>query len=260
MLNEDANEAEVVEDVQGQEPQNAEATADPSPASAEQHEEKTNGVQKRINELTAKRYEAERKADELAKKLADIESAKPVQIANAPTAPDMPSDVYDEEAMKAYHASMVKYSQDVATAASKNTFDEYQQSVSTQAQQAQVQKLVGEYANNAVRDGVDIDKLRVAEAALNQAGVSSALGDYIMRDANGGKIVEYLYDNPSVMHEVLSMDAVSAGIKIASEIKAAALSTTPKVSGAPEPTPEITGGGVVEKDDFDRRFPGTTFN
>lgn len=260
MLNEDANEAEVAEPVLGQEPKAAEATAESSPASEEQHEQKSNGVQKRINDLTAKRYEAERKAAELEEKLAAIEAQKPKQIADAPEPPAAPSDIYDDAAMKQYHADMVKYSQDMAQAASKNTFQEYQQSVATQTQQAEAQKVVGEYAKNAVRDGVDIEKLRVAESELNRAGISPALGDFIMKDPNGGKVVEYLYDNPALMHEVLSMDPVSAGIKIASEVKPQALSTTPKVSGAPEPTPEITGGGVVEKDDFDRLFPGTTFN
>lgn len=260
MINEDAN-TEVIEPSLGQETDVANVDPESSPGSGDNHEDKSNGVQKRINELTAKRYEAERKAEDLQAKLSEMEASKPAAtMQNAPEAPVMPSDIYDEEAMKAYHAGMVQYSQDVATAVNKNSFQEYQNTIAEQAKQAESQKLVSSYANNAVRDGVDIEKLRLAENTLNQAGISHELGGYIMRDANGGKITEYLYDNPAIMHEILSMDPVSAGIKIATEVKTAALSTTPKVSGAPEPLPEITGGGMVEKDEFSALYPGTTFN
>ena len=85
------------------------------------------------------------------------------------------------------------------------------------------------------------------------------LGRHIMSDPNGGKIVEYLHDNPAEMHDILSLDPMSASIKIANVIKAKALSTTPKVSNAPEPLPNISGGGTLEKDDFERKFPGTEF-
>ena len=43
---------------------------------------------------------------------------------------------------------------------------------------------------------------------------------------------------------------------IATEVKAKALSQTPKVSGAPDPIPEVTGGGYVAVDDFDKKYPG----
>ena len=69
-------------------------------------------------------------------------------------------------------------------------------------------------------------------------------------------MVEYLSDNPAEMHEILLLDPVSAGIRIANEIKPKALSQTPKVSGAPDPIPEVKGGGYVEVDDFDKKYPG----
>jgi len=64
-----------------------------------------------------------------------------------------------------------------------------------------------------------------------------------------------LADNPAVMYEIVEMDAMSAAVKLATEIKPQALSSTPKVTKAPEPVASIDGGGVSIKDDFDRMFP-----
>lgn len=258
MLNEDAP-VDTEEVGLGQDSEAVDANPDSSPGSEDNHEQKSNGVQERINQLTAKRYESERRADELQAKLDAIEASKSKPIADIPDAPAYPDDAYDDEKMRKYHSDMIAYNQKMALAASKAALQEYQQSTANEGKRSAQQQVVSSYAENAVKDGVDMDKLRLAESALNQAGISDALGSYIMKDKNGGKIAEYLYDNPSVMHEIISLDPVSAGIKIASEIKARALSTTPRVSGAPEPTPEIKGGGVAEKDDFGRRYPGTTF-
>jgi hypothetical protein len=238
-----------------------EAVAESSPASEENHDKKRDGVQERINKLTAKRYEEQRRADALEAKLKELEQqqAQPQAAPISITAPKMPDNAYDEDAMAKYHADMAAYSVQVAQDAAKQTFEQQQQAAVQQQQQASQQQVVSNYATNAARDGVDMDKLRAAEQMLNQGGISDSLGAYIMNDPNGGKIVEYLGDNPSVAYELLSLDPVTAGIKVAGEIKAQALSTTPKVSNAPEPTPTITGGGVVETDEFSKLYPGTEF-
>lgn len=237
------------------------STADPSTASEDNHEQKHSGVQKRINDLTAKRYEEQRRADALEIKLANMEKAQaqPIQQVATVEAPTMPDDLYDRDAMAKYHQDMTAYSVKVGQDASKTTFEQQQRAVIEQQQKTAQEQSVSAYASNAVRDGVDMDKLRAGEQLLLSAGINPSLGDYIMSDPNGGKIVEYLHDNPADAHELLSLDPVSAGIKIANEIKPRALSTTPKVSNAPEPIPEITGGGVVEKDEFDKLYPGTEF-
>jgi hypothetical protein len=235
-------------------------TADSSPDSEDNHE-KITGVQKRINELTAKRYEEQRRADALEAKLKEIEASK-AQAPTAPTtieAPVMPDDVYDTEAMAKYHKDMIAYSTQVAQQAASSTFEQQQQAQQKQAQEAAVQQAVSNYAANAVKDGVDLEKARAAENFLAQAGMKQELGNYLLNDPNGAKVVEYLGDNPSEAYELLALDPVTAGIKIATEIKPKALSTTPRVSRAPEPVPEIKGGGVSDKDDFEQMFPGTEF-
>ena len=235
--------------------------AESSPASEDNHEQKSNGVQGRINDLTAKRYKEERRANEAEQKLADLEAklASQPQVdqpAQSNDAPVLPEDIYDEEAMRKYHIDSAAYNTATAQDAAKNQFETQQQASVQQEQNVKHQAVVDTYANNAARDGVNLDKLALAEQTLQQNGLSNELGHYLLNDPNGAKIVEYLSDNPAEMHEVLRLDPVSAGIRIATEVKAKVLSQTPRVSGAPDPIPEVSGGGYVEVDEFSKKYPG----
>ena len=239
-----------------------EVIAESSPASEEQHESKSSGVQNRINDLTAKRYKEERRANEAEAKLAEYESKQAnqtpaLQPEQALTAPVLPEDIYDEEAMRKYYTDNQAYNKQVAESTAQTHFESQQQASAQQEANAKHQTNLDKYAANATRDGVDFDKLLVAERTLKQAGLGSELGSYLMNDNNGAKLVEYLNDNPAEMHEILALDPVSAGIRIATEIKPKALSQTPKVSGAPDPIPEVKGaGGYVDTDDFSKNYPG----
>jgi hypothetical protein len=236
-------------------------SAESSTASEETHESKSSGVQGRINDLTAKRYKEERRANEAEQELAKLKAQyvnnapapEPAQAINAPVLPD---DLYDDDAMRKYHTDSQAYYTQTAQGAAKSQFESQQQESAKQAESAKHKTNLDKYAANATRDGVDFDKLLIAERSLNQAGLSKELGSYLMNDTNGAKIVEYLNDNPAEMHEILALDSVSAGIRIANEIKPKALSQTPKVSGAPDPIPEVKGGGYIAVDDFDKKYPG----
>lgn len=262
----DATQAETGEEVlqadHSQETKPVEATAESSPASAEQHEEKTDGVQDRINKITAEKYEAKREAQRLQE---ELEAFKQQQTQATPVVeseikpPALPSDQFDEDAMKQYHEDMIKYTNHAAEVNARKVFESQQKQVQESKQQAQAKEVQSAYINNAIKDGVDLDKLAGVEQTLNNAGISPQLGQYIMNDPNGAKIASHLADNPALMYDVLSMDPVSAGIKIATEIKTEALSQTPKVSNAPEPIETIQGGGYVEKDEFETKYPGAEF-
>lgn len=239
-----------------------EAISDSSTDSGESHEEKTNGVQLRINKITADKWTETRRADDLQRQLDEMKIAAPKAPEVKPQAldaPKLPDDMYDEEAMRKYHTESATYNQQIATKAAQSTYEQQQQNTADQAAQTKHQEAMNKYTSNAVRDGVAMDKLFLAEQALKQAGINQELATYIMKDANGAKIIETLYDNPALMHEVLSLDPVSAGMKIASEVKPMALSRTKNVSSAPNPPAEIKGGGVHEQDEFDKLYPGATF-
>lgn len=255
----DATPEEVVEAPQlGADTNESEPESSPAPVEV-QEENKPNVFQERIDKVTAQKYEQQRRADALEAKLREIEASKPAVTPDMPAPPQMPEDVYDSESMQKYHADMVAYTQQAAQIAGEGAYEKRQRLEQERQQQTAMQQVVSTYAQNAVRDGVDMDKLRAAEQVLNESGISPQLGSYIMNDKNGGKIAEYLHDNPAIMHELLSLDPVTAGIKIATELKPKVLSTNPKVTRAPEPPPEISGGGVLDRDDFERRNPGTTF-
>lgn len=218
------------------------------------------GFQKRINDLTAKRYQAERERNEMEQRLKALEAqqVKPVEapVVESVKAPNLPEDLFDEEAMRKYHSDNQKYQAHIAQEAAKTNYEAQQKQIAEKAELEKQQQMVNQYAQNAIRDGVNTDKLHVIEQTLNNAGISHQLGHFIMNDSNGAKIAEYLVDNPSEMYEILKLDPVSAGIQIANQVKPKVLSQTPKVSGAPDPVPEVTGGGYVEKDDFDRTYAG----
>lgn len=263
-MTEDAQNAEFDADLQGQQPAESEAPADSSPDSGENHEQKHNSVQARINEITAQKYEEKRRADALQAELEKLKTsaAAPVQEEAKPDSnlePKLPDDIYDEDAMRKYHADVIAYNKHLAQQASQTASKTWEQQQKEAAQRAKQQETIQNWNKNAIKDGVDFDKLHGAEQVLNNAGINDQLADHIMRDPNGPKIATYLADNPALMYEILSLDPISAALKLANEVKPQALSTTPRVSNAPPPTPEINGGGMVEKDDFSRIFPGAEF-
>lgn len=237
-----------------------EPKSDSSTDSGEYHEQKHNGVQERINKITADKYNEQRRADDLQKQLDELKSNQPkAEIKSDLVAPELPDDIYDEDAMRKYYVDNSKYQQEVANHAAASVYERQQSESAKRAQEEKQTEFVKGYVNNAIRDGVDMDKLRLAEQSVNQANINESLARYIMADPNGGKIVEFLHDNPSVLHEIAGMDPISAGMKISNEVKPIVLSKTPKVSNAPTPPTDIRGGGVYEKDDFETNYPGVEF-
>jgi len=235
------------------------SNSSPSVEPEENQEKKSRDFQTRFNERAKRAFTAERKVEELQEQLAQ---ANANAIEQSPStnqgvdAPVLPEDIYDEESMRKYHVDSAAYNTAAAQNAAKTQFETQQQASTQQAINVKHQANVDTYAANAARDGVNLDKLALAEQTLKQNGLSNELGNYLLSDPNGAKIVEYLSDNPAEMHEILKLDPVSAGIRIANEIKPKVLAQTPKVSGAPDPIPEVNGGGYVKVDDFNKKYPG----
>lgn len=258
-MTQDANQ-ELDQELETEEVQLPETTneADSSPDSADKHEEKTSGVQERINQITREKWEERRKREELEKRLAELESGNPQKEHQAPTseikAPELPSDLFDEEAMRKYHADMVTYQNQLAQYSVKSFYESQQEQAQQKQATEQQQTKLRQYAENAQKAGVDLDKLANAEKVLNQYRLDPQLANYLMTDKAGPQVITYLADNPAELNDLLSTDPMTAAIKIATEVKAKALSTTPKVSKAPDPQPDIGGGGALEVDDFERKY------
>jgi hypothetical protein len=233
--------------------------AESSPASEDKHEEKSNGVQERINQITREKYEERRKREELEAELEKLRNgSQQPQAASQPVetlqAPQLPEDIYDEDAMKQYHRDMQEYVNKASEANTRKFYESQQEAQKKQVTQQEQQALLKQYADNAQKAGVDLDKLANAEKVLNQHRLDPQVAMRLMKDANGPQVITYLADNPAELDEVLRSDPISAAIKIETEIKAKALSTTPKVTKAPDPIPDIGGGGAVELDEFEKKY------
>lgn len=251
----EVNETPEVEEVQQE--QSQEISPESSTGSEEKHEQKSNGMQKRFNDITAQKYKAERERDDLLKQLKVAQEQAPqVKPESKLVAPSLPDDMYDRDEMKQYHDDMVKFNQESAQEAASSHYDSNQAKQRDNDSKVAKGKVIDTYVDNAMRAGIDIDKLKLSGDTLARAGVSPALESFILNDVNGARITEYLADNPAEMYEILRMDPVSAGIRIANEIKPKILSSTPKVSNAPQPIPEVKGGGYVEQTDFDKTYKG----
>lgn len=259
--NPELEEKPIVDDVDDQETIQAEEHSDSSPDSEEKREEKSNGVQDRINKITAEKYQERRRAEELQKKLDELEKVKPVDNSTQSTIkpPEYPDDPYDSDAMQKYHASMIKYGEDVAEQKAKSVFEQQQKGRLESEQQEQRQKVVSTYADNAIKSGIDLDKLAASEKVLMGSGINGQVSEYLIRDPQGAAIVSYLADNPADLELINGLDPMSASVKIATEIKAKALSKTPKVSNAPDPIPDIKGSGTIEVDDFEKAYGKAEF-
>lgn len=259
-MTEDATNLETQVPEQGQPEPIGLGVSDSSPDSGDNHEQKQNSVQERINKITAEKYAAKREAEELRKQLEatrqnSTEVTQDVKTQSIIEEPKLPEDLYDEEAVRKYNADLIAYNRKVAQDAAKSLYqDQLKEQEQARAQAAQ-QDAVKTWANNAQKSGVDLDKLGAAEKALANAGINGELAGHLMADPNGPAVAVHLAENPALMYEVLNMSPMAAAVKIETQIKAEALSKTPRVSNAPEPLPEINGGGMVEKDDFNRQFP-----
>lgn len=239
-------------------------SSDPSSEPGDPQAQKPkNPVQDRVDKITAKKWEETRRADNAERRAeeaeAQLKQAQPQQTPELPTAPALPEDTFDEDAMREYHEKLAVHQTTVAAQAGKDAYKQEKQAENKARQDAEGDKIYSGFVTAALRDGVDGDKLHAAEQALNNAGISEQLGAHIMTDANGGKIATYLHDNPALMHEIIGMDPMQAAIKINNEVKSAALSATPNSTQAPDPIPDISGSGAVVKDDFEKDFPGTVF-
>ncbi len=267
-MTEDANTPETETLEQGQPEGLGLQGSESSPDSGENHEQKHDSVQARINKITAEKYAAKRAEDaakreteELKRQLEEAQKAKesapsapPVQ-SGLSSEPSLPDDIYDEEAMRKYHADLIAYNKKIAEDAGKSQYQKQLEEQKKAQAETQQREAVNNWIGNAQRSGVDLDKLGAAEQTIANAGVNPELAQHIMSDPSGPAIAVHLAENPALMYEVLNMSPMAAAVKIETQIKAEALSKTPKVSNAPDPLPEINGGGMVEQDEFSRQFP-----
>lgn len=220
---------------------------------------KGNKLQERLDKLTAEKYAEKRRADELAAKLAQMEASKPVSLPDDLAAPEMPTDIWDEEAMRQYHRDMMAYSRKVAAHEAKQVLSSTQQQQAQQSQQVEQQKVVQSFAKRAIDSGLTIDQVEQAGTALVNAGLSQELQMLLLEDEAGPQMTIHLAKNPDLAFELIGMPLHKAAIKLATQIKAEAAGTKPRVSQAPDPIPQGRSASIKETNELEHRFKNSTF-
>ncbi len=250
-------------DLQIEEPQPelSETSADAETETAENTEvaPKGNKLQERLDKLTAERYAEKRRADELAAKLAQLEAAKQQALPDDLTEPTLPDDIWDEAAMKQYHKEMAAYNRKVAAHEAKQVLSTTQQQKQAELQQIEQQKVVQSFAKRAMESGITIEQVEQAGTALVNAGLSQELQMLLLEDEAGPQLTMHLAKNPDLALELISLPVHKAAIKLATSIKAEAVSQKPKVTKAPDPIPQSRGVSVREDDELERKFKNATF-
>ncbi|USD64217.1 hypothetical protein [Vibrio sp. SCSIO 43136] len=230
-----------------------------SPGQEAQPEQSGNGVQQRINKLTADKYAEQRRADDLQAKLDAMESGQPQ--AKAPVAaaelqaPTLPDDLYDETAMQKYHQDMIAFNKQAAESSVKSVLEQQNQTQLQQQQEQQQQQAIQQYGQRGLDAGLTIEELQHADKVVGQSGISSEVATFLIQDEHGAQMVDYLAKNPAELHELAQMNPMQAAAKISTTLKTKALSVKPKVTQAPDPATQVNGGGQREIDPFDAAFP-----
>lgn len=244
--------------------QNIDADVSNSESATETQVENKDNVQGRINKITAEKYAEKRRADELAQKLAAYEAQKP-QVATTfdVKPPRVPDDLYDDDAMRKYHAEMLDYTNKLTDARANESVKKVlerqrEESASNEATKSRSQ-LINQYAERGLKSGLTIEQMQLNEQVIGQIGISSELGDFIMSDDRGALIAHHLANNTDALVKLQSMSPLQAAVFIANEVKPAVLGPK-KVTSAPDPLSTIQGGGSRVVDDFDRKCPGAKFS
>jgi len=211
-------------------------------------------VQDRINKITRDKYEAIRRADELERRLSEIEATKQkVEVPPVPKLED-PDINYDEAKLDA------KMVQRAEILAQKKAEDLYQQKVRAEAQAAQQRELAKVQASyDAKVAEVLKERPDFTDMVQPLTGLNPDLQNAILRDENGPRLALMLAENLDKADAINRLDAVSAGREL--ERLSAQLAKQPKPStNAPPPPTTIEGTGALP-DEMSRykNLDGATF-
>lgn len=250
----ESDAVETTEELQDQEVEQAEdgqveesTGADLAPAETVESEKNTDDEAKgpdwyvkKIGKQTKAQREAERKAEELQKRLDDLESqskSKADDLEVVPPLPDTWDDNYQEEAANRdaiIERNAAKKHEKVMQERTERRQEEERQ---YKAQQEVVEK-TNKYMARGVSLGIDEDSQRVhAEIVAERLPVGT--GDYLLSTDDGPALTAYLATNSKALDDVSSMSPVEFGMKIA-DIRKAIKSPSKRVS-APPPPETVTG-------------------
>ena len=249
-------EAQEAEDQPDPEPE-GEDDAESSADSGETHdkpiftEEQQRIFDDAIGKKVFKLREKEREAEQLRKRLEELEQPETRSRPVVPALPD-PFAVSDEE----YKRQIMHREQALISAAAYDTRQQMLQTQQAQMAQEAAQKQqevlvekVQSYAQRAKTLGVKAEELQAAGSIVGQFGIDDSLVQYILEDDHGPLITKYLAQNVAELDSLRHLHPTMAAVRIATQIKAKAVALKPKFTQAPDPIrrPQPSGAQVKPK-------------
>jgi hypothetical protein len=214
------------------------------------------GFKKAIDKQHRKFREEQRRADDLAKRLEELET-KNQPVINDVEVPRIP-DSWDEDyeaKIRARDTAILQKAQADALKTQQQEAKAKQQQQLQQQKYERAQALQSQFSENGKRLGVDQKVLDDAQNAVVEYGVTPDLANVLLEDPSGPLLVQYLAANPIDLHEIVSADPVRAGLMLA-KVQAKAEALKPKTSSAPDPATTLSGKATPKKE---RGPKGATF-
>ena len=214
-------------------PQEVEAPEVEKPKELAEDKPKEDGFQKRINKVTADKWEALKRAEAAEAKLAEVQQAKEANPQKPPTLEDFD---YDDQA---YQEALIDYKVENKA----KSLEQKQQEALQEQSKAETLKRFTENSAKFAADKEDFNDV-LARVPILQPSVLNEL----MSLDNGPEIAYFLGNHSDIADEVIRMHPVAAGIKIGEISRKLAEPKPIKTSSAPEPIEPISSGGAVESD------------
>jgi multidrug efflux pump subunit AcrB len=232
----------------------SESAPDSGNSAHDKQVEFTEEQQRIFNEAVGKKVfklrEKEREAEELRRRLEELEAKIPQQ--GRPTVPEAPDPfaLSDSE----YRQKLVARDQAIREAAA---WEAQQQTLQWQRQQAQLeqqqrqqerqQEEVRAYADRAKKLGVTSEELQEAGSLVAGYGIDPALVEMILSDDHGPLLTKYLARNQLELERLVQMPVTTAAVRLATDLKAKAVAMKPKVTKTPDPLNQPRNAGISPK-------------
>lgn len=189
------------------------------------------GVQKRINKITADKYTEKRRADAAEAELAKLRAETPVTVSKAPT---LEEHEHDEEA---FNKANITY--------------QVNQAVNSKLAEANVAadnakaKEAGKTYDSLVSD---LGKDDFHTVAGNIPVLDPSLVSELMSTKEGVEMIYHLGSHLDVADKIANMSPLQAMGELGRISASMNAKTEPKVSAAPDPISPLNSGGAIAKD------------
>lgn len=239
-INAEMEKPEEVDQVEVPEPDaSLETEADPAPAQEESIDDpaEPDGVQKRINKITADKYEEKRRADSLQQRLDALEQQQQTTTQKPGEAPTLEAYDYDDAA---YQDALLDYKLDQRMA-------QQQTRQQQEKEQARISKISQSFNDKVAEFTAKAPDYQ--EVVANVPTLPSETLEAVMSMDNGAQVAYYLGKHLDIADEIASSNPIQAAMRLG-EIRAQLANGKPinKPSAAPMPVETLTSGGGIKKD------------